>query len=417
MTAVLSVPIDRDQLMDDLDQLSRIGRTIEGGVSRPAFSVQDKKARAKVKKWMVKAGLDVREDPAGNITGTRNGVGTNLPAIMTGSHLDTVPNGGRFDGALGVLGALETIRALNRAGIKTLRSIRMIVFAAEEPNSFGFSAFGSRVLAGRFPPSWLERTYRNVSFSRVLSRTGGDSEALSAARISPTEIAAFVELHIEQGPVLESRCIPIGIVSVLAGICRLRVQVSGRADHAGTVPMGRRKDALAAASEVVLALEAICRSRSEEVVGTAGAIVVEPNQVNVVPRRVQLEVDLRGYDQEVLNAVRKELEGACTKIETERSVEIDLQSVSEEPPIPLPQDLSGIVAETCRSMNIPYLLMPSGAGHDANHMAKITKTAVIFVPSRNGLSHCPEEWTDEENLGLGVRVLAETIIKLANKDG
>lgn len=366
---------------------------------------------------MVKADLEVREDPAGNIIGTRKGEQAGFSPIMTGSHLDTVPNGGRFDGALGVLGALEAIRALNRAGIHTRRSIQVVAFTGEEPNPFGFSAFGSRAMTGALPSSWLDKTYRNIPFSQVLSRYGVDPEALLAARPNSSGIAAFLELHIEQGPILENRSIPIGIVSVLAGIHRLRIQILGRADHAGTVPMGQRKDALASAAEIVLAVETICHSKRDDVVGTVGAINVDPNQVNVVPGWVQLEVDLRGYDQKILSQVREELEGTCQSVHAKRDVEIGFQLVSEEPPIPLPEDLSNMIAETCHSFDIPYLMMPSGAGHDANHLAKITKTGIIFVPSRGGVSHCPKEWTDEEYLELGVKVLAGTLVRLANQDG
>lgn len=410
--------VDGKLVSKRIERLGRIGRTPEGGVTRPGFSLKEERARAQVRRWMAEAGLETRVDAALNLIGTRWGKGREAPVIMTGSHLDSVPDGGKFDGVLGVLGAIEAIRSLNAANVEIQRTIEVIAFTAEEPNTFGVSTFGSRALSGSLPQGALKRTDpRGRTLAQFLSRRGGSPEDIASARADPSGVAAFVELHIEQGPVLDSRNIPIGIVSHLCGINRLNVDVRGRADHAGTTSMNLRRDALVAASEVILAIEGICRSKEEGVVGTVGKINLEPNQVNVVPGHVALEVDLRAHDDEIVRTIKREMLEACKAIAHRKRLEISLTQVSAEPPIELPESLSHMIARVCETLGVSYLMMPSGAGHDANRMAKITRTAVIFVPSHQGLSHCPQEWTEERDIETGVRVLSETLFRLANEDG
>jgi len=410
--------IDAKLVSKRIERLSRIGRTPEGGVTRPGFSPKEEQAKALVRRWMAEAGLETRVDAALNLIGTRLGRDKKAPVIMTGSHLDSVPNGGKFDGVLGVLGAIEAMRSVNAAKIETQRTIEVIVFTAEEPNPFGVSTFGSRALSGSLPQGALERADpRGRTLDEILSRRGGKPEDIASARTDSSGVAAFVELHIEQGPVLDSRKIPIGIVSHLCGINRLHIDVRGRADHAGTTSMDLRRDALVAASEVILAIEGICRSKGEGVVGTVGKMNLTPNQVNVVPGHIALEVDLRALDHEIFDKIKREILEACKATAQRRGLEISLTQTSAEPPIELPESLSHMIAKVCETLGVSYLMMPSGAGHDANRMAKITRTAVIFVSSHQGLSHCPQEWTDERDIETGVRVLCETLVRLANEDG
>ncbi len=408
--------IDGNLLLKRIDRLSRIGRTLEGGVTRPGFSIKESQARSQVRRWMEEAGLETRLDPALNLIGTCRGKEKGAPAIVTGSHIDSVPNGGRLDGVLGVLGALEAVRSLVRSKVEVRRSIKVIAFAAEEPNPFGLSTVGSRVLSNTLPEGALEKKDpKGVTFSELLSRRGGRPEQISKANLDPSQVAAFVELHIEQGPFLEIQSIPIGIVSTLCGIKRLLIDVKGRPDHAGTTPMGLRKDALAAGAQLILAIETICKSRGEEMVGTVGKMTLAPNQVNVVPGRAGLELDLRTSDDQLFERIDAEILQVCDAVASQRGLEITLSQRSSEPPVSLPEDLSRVIGSVCQDLGLSYLKMPSWAGHDANRMAKITKTAVIFVPSRQGLSHCPQEWTEEKDMEAGVRVLSETLLRLANQ--
>ena len=417
MNPKIGIPIDVKRLCKRIEHLGRMGRTPEGGVTRPGFSIKESQARNRVRKWMAEAGLETRLDAALNLIGTLWGKERDAPVIMAGSHLDSVPNGGKFDGVLGVLGAIEAVRSLVVSKIQNRRTIEVIAFAAEEPNIFGFSTFGSRAMSGSLPEGALERRDpKGRLLAELLSQRGGKPWEIASARIDPSHVAAFVELHIEQGSLLDIEKIPIGIVSTLCGIQRLLIDIQGRPDHAGTTPMNIRKDALVVGAEIVLAIEAICKSRGEGIVGTVGKIILAPNQVNVIPGRAQLEVDLRANDHEIFNRIYTEILEACKIVGKKRGLEISLNRLSAEPPAPLPEDLSRIIAEVCQAFHLSYLIIPSWAGHDANHMAKITRTAVIFVPSRQGLSHCPQEWTDEKEIETGVRVLSETLLRLANED-
>jgi len=413
----MSLCIDGKLLLKRIEHLSRIGRTPEGGVTRPGFSIKESQARTLVEKWMAEAGLEPSVDPALNLIGTCWGKERGAPVVVTGSHLDSVPNGGRLDGVLGVLGALEAVRSLILSKIEIRRSIRVVAFAAEEPNIYGFSTVGSRAISSSLPEGALERKDpKGLTLCELLSRRGGKPEEISRARFDPSQVAAFVELHIEQGPFLDIQKIPIGIVSTLCGIKRLLITVKGRPDHAGTMPMNLRKDALAAGAQLILAIEMICKSKGEGMVGTVGKMTLAPNQVNVVPGRAELELDLRTHDDELFDRIYAEILEACDAVSNERSLEISLTPRTGEPPVSLPEDLSRVIVNVCQDFHLSYLKMPSWAGHDATQMAKITKTAVIFVPSRQGLSHCPQEWTDGKDIKTGVRVLSETLLRLANWD-
>ena len=414
----MSLCIDGKLLLKRIEHLSRIGRTPEGGVTRPGFSIKESQARTLVEKWMAEAGLEPSVDPALNLIGTCWGKERGAPVVVTGSHLDSVPNGGKLDGVLGVLGALEAVRSLILSKIKFRRSIKVIAFTAEEPNLYGFSTVGSRAISNSLPEGALERKDpKGVTLSELLSRRGGRPEQISKASFDPSQISAFVELHIEQGPLLDIQKIPIGIVSALCGIKRLLIDVKGRPDHAGTMPMNLRKDALAAGAQLILEIETICKSRGQGMVGTVGKMTLAPNQVNVVPGRAELELDLRTIDDELCERIHTEILQVCDVVANQRGLEISLNSRSAEPPVSLPEGLSRVIGDVCEDFRLSYLKMPSWAGHDANRMAKIAKTAVIFVPSRHGLSHCPQEWTDEKDIETGVRVLSETLLRLANQDG
>lgn len=405
------------RILKDLDTLAEIGHVPGHGINRIAFSKEEVHARKVVMEWMMAAGLDIRIDTAGNIIGRRNGL-KELPPVATGSHLDSVPSGGKFDGVLGILSAIEAIRVMNEYGIKTHHPIEMIVFAPEEPNPFGISCVGSKAMAGKIPANLpFERLNdKGESLAEAWKRIGAHPEKLIEAKVPQGRYHCFLELHIEQGPHLHQRGIPVGIVSVITGLTRWRIEISGRSDHAGTTSMRDRKDALAGASDFILSVEKICKKLStRKIVGTIGCIKIVPNQVNIVPGKAIMELDLRGIEIESIELAKTKIKEVLQNLCSKRGLGLELKGLSAEPPFVLSSDIQNIIKKVCRENKISYLELPSGAGHDANHMATITKTGMIFVPSVNGISHNPDEFTESKDVETGTFVLLKTLLKLAKE--
>lgn len=354
----------------------------------------------------------MRIDPVGNLIGRREGR-KGGPSLLLGSHLDTVRGGGRFDGVSGVIAALEVARRLREEGIETIHPIEIVAFIAEEPSPFGISTIGSRGMAGELAPELMgslkDETGRLLG--EAVREAGGDPSRIEEARRSSSDVLAYLELHIEQGPCLDTKKIPIGVVTGIVGIVRGRVEVIGRSDHAGTTPMHARKDALAAGAEAVLSLERVCNEWAG-VVGTVGRVELFPNATNVVPGRMILHWEMRSLQEDLLGAAVSSYERELERIREERGVEILFESTMSSSPVTFDASLVERMARVCERLGLPYMRLSSGAGHDASHLAAIAPTAMIFIPSRDGRSHCPEEWTELEHLGLGTEVLACTAIEL-----
>lgn len=358
------------------------------------------------------ARLSVRIDPVGNLIGRMEGRSKG-PCLLLGSHLDTVRGGGRFDGVSGVVAALEVVRRFKEKGIENVHPIEIVVFIAEEPSPFGISTIGSRGMVGELTPILMEslRDETGRTLGRAIRESGGDPSRIGEARRSSADVLAYLELHIEQGPYLYTQKIPIGVVTGIVGIVRGRVELIGRNDHSGTTPMGARKDALAAGAEAVLSLERVCKNW-DGLVGTAGRVGLFPNATNVVPGRMILHWEMRSLEEDLLAMAVSSYQKELKRIREERGIEILFESAMSSSPVTFDSSLVERMVRVCERLGIPYVKLSSGAGHDASHLAAIAPTAMIFIPSKEGRSHCPEEWTEIEHLALGTEVLACTAIEL-----
>lgn len=396
--------IDGEQLLEDLERLARFGATPGGGLERVAFNPADQEARAWVEAQMRAVGMAVRTDTAGNSLGLYPGREPELPPIGLGSHTDTVPQGGRFDGALGVLAALACVRALQAAGVQLRHPVEVINFTAEEA-TMGGGTFGSQAMAGRLNPAiFQEMAWDHRPVADHLRAAGLDPAAVAAARRPENSLAAYLELHVEQGGTLEAAGLPVGIVEGIVGIRRYRVLFQGYANHAGTTPMAGRQDALVMAAPFIPAVREIAITHG--IVGTIGALRLEPGAPNVIPGQVELSLEIRGLHSEILDRAEVELAQQAQQRGGEFQPLSAKASTFSDPRL-----LEALIA-ACNDLNLAYRRMPSGAGHDAACMADITPQAMLFVPSRGGVSHSPDEFTEPEHCVTGARVLLAALLKL-----
>ena len=402
---------DLERIKRDILSLSKEVSPGEAGYTRLSFSEEDRKARDYVARLMrEEAGLSVRIDPAGNLIGRKEGAKSG-PAILMGSHIDTVRGGGRFDGMSGVIAAVEIARRMKEKGVETVHPVEVVVFLAEEPSPFGLSTIGSRAMAGSLSPDLLHslKDQTGRTLAKAIAEMGGDPANLQEARRSSEDVLAYLELHIEQGPVLAAKGVPIGLVTGIVGISKGKVEVIGRSDHAGTTSMDLRRDALAAGSEIILALERICAARPG-VVGTVGRVEVYPNASNVVPGRVVLDVEVRSLQEDRIEQAIVMFEEELERIKEKRGVHIEFELGAGSHPVVFDPAMVERITAACEGLGIRYVELSSGAGHDTNHMAEITQVGMIFIPSREGRSHCPEEWTAFEHVCLGAEVLGQTLL-------
>ena len=402
-----------DRIHRDILKLSELASPHEPGYTRISFSKEDREAREYVSRLMAEeAGLKVRTDAAGNIIGKREGK-TDGPAILTGSHVDTVRGGGRFDGVSGVVAAVESMRRFRELNIENVHPIEVVVFLAEEPSPFGLSTVGSRAVAGKLSDEQLSTLTDETgrSLAEAITEMGGVPDHIGKARRSRGDTLAYLELHIEQGPHLHAQTVQIGAVTGIVGIWRANIEIVGRNDHAGTTPMELRKDALAAASEVILALERLCAG-SDGVVGTVGRVDVFPNALNVIPGRVTLGMEVRSLHDHSVEHVSSSFETEIEEIMEKRGISITFELWKSSKPVLFPSTMVKRIGNICERLGFTHAQVPSQAGHDANHMAEIVPTGMIFVPSRDGRSHCPEEWTEFEDIERGAEVLAQAIYEI-----
>ena len=415
---MLSIKPSQTRIKRDIMKFAGFVDPEEEGFTRISFSDQNLKAVEHMTVLMeTEADLSVYIDAAGNLIGRRAGRRPEAPSIMIGSHLDTVRAGGRFDGVAGVVAGLEVARILKEMDVMLEHPLEIVAFLAEEPSPFGLSTVGSRAMIGKLSPQIINslKDDQGRTLPQAIRQMGGDPSNLQQAKRSPTDILACLELHIEQGPALEERNIPIGIVTGIVEIARGDVKVLGRNDHAGTTPMELRHDALAAASEIVLALEAACKA-SAGIVGTIGKMDVIPNALNVIPGLVNIGMELRSLDEEIIKEAIKKFKRDLENIQHSRGIEITCDTWTSSQKVIFDEALVTLASATCDKLKIPYLLLPSGAGHDAGHLARITQAGMIFVPSRGGRSHCPEEWTDFDHIGRGVELLGSLVGEIDKRD-
>ena len=407
--------INRAQLQSEIDSFALITEAEPPVVTRVLFSEADLRGRAFVKNLCREAGLVLHEDAIGNIFARWQGSQTNLPPVATGSHIDAIPNAGKYDGVVGVLGAIEAIRTLKKSGFQPKRSIELIIFTAEEPTRFGIGCLGSRLLGGILSPEKAaglkDRDGKNLEFWR---KRGGCKGKLDLVKLSKNFYSAFVELHIEQGPILEKEKISIGIVEKIAAPSSLRIQLTGVGGHAGATLMSGRRDAGLAGAEISLAVEhAAIKSGSADTVGTTGIFRIEPGAVNSVPCRAYLEIDLRDTKVATRDVVLKQIESAARTICKRRGVKLEMERVNVDPPAICDVALVKTISEICRAQNISCKKMISRAYHDSLFMAQICPTTMIFIPCRKGYSHRPDEFSSPRQIAAGTFVLAKTLEKLA----
>ncbi|WP_051581508.1 Zn-dependent hydrolase [Pseudonocardia acaciae] len=399
-----------------IDTFARITESrTDPGVTRLAYTPLERDAHAVFAERMAELGATVWVDAAGNTYAQRPGTDPDRPAIGTGSHLDSVPNAGRFDGIAGVAAALETARLFAEHGVEHRHPIRFVVFAAEEGARFGQACTGSRIAAGLTGPDDLDdkRDAAGVTLAEALRGVGLDPARVASARWRREDWAAFVELHIEQGAVLESSHRRIGVVDTVSGSTRLRLDVTGRASHSGGTPMHLRADAVTAAAEVVLAVEAVATlTEREGTRATVGKIDVSPGSITTIAGAASLWVDVRDLDADRQARAAAEIVERAEAICARRGVRLCVRPLAETPPVPLSGPVREVLVEACRELDVEPAVLPSGASHDAQQVNTVTPTGMIFVPSKDGISHDPAEWTDVEDLALGTAVLAAGLLRL-----
>jgi ureidoglycolate amidohydrolase len=405
--------IDTHRMMAELETLAGFSDAPAPAVTRVVFSGQDRRAREYVKGLCRAAGLLVREDAVGNTFARWNGVEPKLPAIGTGSHIDAIPNAGAYDGTVGVLGGLEAIRALQRTGFLPRRSIELIVFSAEEPTRFGIGCFSSRILAGLLDGSKLrDKEGKSLEEWRTAAAFHGE---LSGVALPSGHYAGFLELHIEQGPLLEREGIPLGVVTAIAAPASLRMWIEGEGGHAGALLMADRHDAFCAAAEIVLAVESAARSTGAvDTVGTVGVCDVFPGAVNSVPSRVRLEIDVRDTDLARRDGVLAKIEQAAGKVSTRRGVTVRTEVVNADCPAICDAGVVEALARAASAHGLAYRKMVSRAYHDTLFMSRIAPAAMLFIPCRGGVSHRPDEYAAPEAIAAGALVLAEALGDLAS---
>jgi ureidoglycolate amidohydrolase len=411
----MNLEVDRDRLAAEIEELAGISEAEAPAVTRIVFSPTDMKARA----WLIarceKAGLAVRQDAIGNIFARWAGSEPDAPAVGTGSHIDAIPNAGKYDGVVGVLGGLEAIRSLQRGSFRPKHSIELLMFTSEEPTRFGIGCLGSRLLSGTMTSDAARKLVdKDENSLEEIRRNAGYSAPLEEVKLPSGYYKAFVELHIEQGPLLERQNTPLGIVTNIAAPASLRISIEGAGGHAGAVLMLDRRDALCAAAEVILVIENAARSSGAvDTVATVGICDVFPGAVNSIPSRVRLTLDIRDTDLARRDAAMRAIEVARQAIALKRHVSISEEIVNADAPAHCSPEITDALAQACAVHHFSSMKMVSRAYHDSLFMSRVAPVAMLFIPCRDGYSHRPDEFASPEDIARGVLVLAEALAALA----
>lgn len=412
-----SLRVNPDRLRAHLEALSVYGRPVGGtfadGVSRTAYSDADVAGRKYVLQLLRDAGLEPRIDPAGNIWARRDTPGADraLQPIVFGSHIDSVRQGGNFDGDVGSLGAIEALQTLSEQHVATRHPLEVVVWSAEESN-YGSGLSGSRAAAGDVEPGEMERVQDGVRKADAVRRIGGDPERIAEARRAPGSFAAYLELHIEQGGTLNAGGIPIGVVEGIVGIDDYEVTIRGFANHAGTTPMPARQDALVAAAQLILAVREIVTSQPGRQVGTVGEISVSPGAPNVIPGVVRHTIDVRDLDAAKLARLGEAIRARAQEIAQRTGCEIEITKTGSHAPALTAPPIQAAIEHAADGLSLRHTRLPSGAGHDAQMMALLGPIGMIFVPSVAGISHSPRELTRWQDCANGANVLLQTVLEI-----
>ncbi|MCM3711538.1 M20 family metallo-hydrolase [Sporosarcina luteola] len=417
-TSLQKLTINQKRLQENMDQLAEIGKFGETGVCRLALSKEYKEGIELVKRWMEEAGLQTKVDNFGNLVGRLEGKNPDAPILMLGSHIDSQPSGGRFDGPIGVLGGLEVVQTMQEQNITPEMPIEIMAFCDEEGFRFNKGLFGSRGITGQLDEGELDRSDKDgVTRREALLEFGADPDQLTASEYPKGSIDTYIEMHIEQGPVLEEVNAPVGIVTGISGPLWLTIELTGSAGHAGTVPMKLRKDALVGAAEIISGLkEIVTQDPDAPTVGTVGNLTISPNARAIVPAKVTFTIDLRDINLDRRNRYEAQLRGHIEKTAEENGLQYTISEDTNIFPEPCSEDILDVMREESKAMGlevVPELI--SGAFHDALSMAQDCKIAMIFVRSKDGVSHDPAEFSTYEDIAVGTELLYKTAVKIATK--
>jgi allantoate deiminase len=404
-----------DRIKKDIEKLSEFNATPGKGLTRFSFTKEDKQVREYLKEELEKLDVEIYEDEAATLFAKRKGTDEKLPPIMIGSHFDSVKNGGNFDGPAGVVMALEIFRALEENNIKTKYPVEFVAMIEEEGGRFGAGVFGSRAMAGMVSYEDLVRNKdeNGVSMAQAMEEFGFDPKKIGDAKRNPEDIKAFIELHIEQGPLLESKSKDVGIVDYIVGINHINITVKGRPDHAGTTPMDMRADAMDTASKVISKIGGYAVEENNGTVATVGSLKIKPGATNIVAADVEFTVDLRSKDYESIKRVKSKIVKDLEELTKDNEgLSFETVQMLDIRPVEMSKEILNIFEKNAENNKFSYETMISGAGHDAMIMGSITDVGLIFVPSKDGRSHCPEEWTDYEDLQKGIELIYDTVVEL-----
>lgn len=408
MTTALNLKINQERLYNSIEKLASIGKQPDNSVRRLAFSPEDIDARNLVRHWMIEAGMSVRVDGAGNLIGTYAGNDNSLPVLATGSHIDTVQSGGKYDGVLGVLAGIEMVRVFSENQIKLNHPIEVIVFSDEESTMIGCKAMSGT--ASLKAEHYKRRDH--VSMADCVAKLGGNWDDLAKARRTRQDMAAFVELHVEQGGILEAVGQEIGVVEGIVGQQRHLITVKGVPNHAGTTPMSMRRDALSAAAQLVLAVEDMAKHYPGEPVATVGTFQMYPNAANIIPGRVEMTVDIRDLSEPTIEHMVAQLKRKIETIAVATRTKITIEQILQVEPTPASPQIQEIIVKVCQKLSLTDTHLPSRASHDAQEIGRFTDMGMIFVPSQGGVSHSAEEYTSPEQCAQGADVLLNTFLSL-----
>ncbi|HXA56636.1 MAG TPA: M20 family metallo-hydrolase [Candidatus Acidoferrum sp.] len=411
----MKLAIDSARLLDEIESLALISEAEPPVVTRVVFTPADMRARVRMREHCEAAGLKIRTDAVGNTFARWDGSEPDAPVVGTGSHIDAIPNAGKFDGVVGVLGGLEAIRALQKNGLKPRHSIELLIFTSEEPTRFGIGCLGSRLLSGALAPDAARKlTDKNGEKLDDVRRSAGMSGELEDVKLADGYYKAFVELHIEQGPLLEKEKVPLGVVTKIAAPASAYVTIEGAGGHAGGVLMPDRRDALCAAAETILVIESAARmGGSIDTVATVGICDVFPGAVNSIPSRVRISVDVRDTNLTRRNGVIRAIELASEVVSARRGVSSHVEMLNADAPADCAREIVDALSAACGAHGEKFMPMVSRAYHDSLFLARIAPVAMLFIPCRNGYSHRPDEYSSIEDISRGVLILAETLASLS----
>jgi N-carbamoyl-L-amino-acid hydrolase len=418
LSRAASPRVNAARLRQHLEALSVFGRpaggTFADGVSRVAYSDADVAGRRYVISLMETAGLKPRIDAAGNIVARRPGADASLTPVLFGSHIDSVPNGGNFDGDVGSLGAIEVIQTINEAGITTRRPLEVVIWSNEEGVAFNNGVYGSRAAGGDFAAAELDLVWNGMKQADAIRKLGGNPDRIADARREPGSFHCYLELHIEQGGTLDKAGIPIGVVEGIVAIDRYDAEIRGFANHAGTTPMPERRDALLAASHLTIAVNEVVRREAGRQVGTVGQLTVTPNAPNVIPGLVRMTIELRDLSTAKIAGLAEEVRTRARAIASLTQTEITIRPVAHHDSALASPEIQKSIEAACGRLGLQSKRLPSGAGHDAQMMARLGPMGMIFVPSVGGISHAPKEFSRWEDCARGAGVLLETVLERAS---